>query len=246
MDTEALILSKIMANKVKEELSEEIKNMSSGSGSVDIDSIKEEIKEECAKKSIYGDAEISVGRKENSVIGENSSTKGIDCIASGKASSAEGQLTIASGINSHTEGKYTMANGESSHAEGINTYAYGSYSHAEGGKDSELIASGIEITNISNLITLTLSDSFDGWNNINEWTVAVIRGYPMILGAWDSSKKTITLMAGIPLENGIQIGDTVDLYSGGYNFAVGWLSHVEGYTCIATGNADHAAHPLLT
>ena len=75
---------------------------------------------------------ISMGRKENTTIGEKSVAVGYEVEASSEVSHAEGMNTTASGISSHAEGFYTTASGEGSHAEGGYTTASGWASHAEG------------------------------------------------------------------------------------------------------------------
>lgn len=113
-----------------------------------------------AKKSIYGDTAISIGRQEGSTVGVNSAAfgeytiasgsgslahgygavasgtmgcyaSGYDSVASGRASHAEGENAIASGQFAHAEGGYTTASGSSSHAEGYKTTAL-NYQHAQG------------------------------------------------------------------------------------------------------------------
>ena len=89
---------------------------------------------------------ISMGRKDDTTIGNVSVAVGVDTTASGYSSHAEGYNTTASeafahveglgatasGVASHAEGNYTTASGSSAHAEGQNTTASGPYSHAEG------------------------------------------------------------------------------------------------------------------
>ena len=85
-----------------------------------------------AKKSIYDDSAISMGRKSGTTVGEKSSAIGSVVEASGKCSHAEGYLTTASGKYSHAEGSDTTASREDAHAEGYYTNASGIASHAEG------------------------------------------------------------------------------------------------------------------
>lgn len=87
-----------------------------------------------AKKSLYGNNAISVGRKAGTTVGENSFAFGYDVEASNYESHAEGDLTKASGIASHAEGNETLASGYVSHSEGNLTKANGGASHAEGGQ----------------------------------------------------------------------------------------------------------------
>lgn len=65
-------------------------------------------------------------------IGSYSHAEGIGSIAYGSYSHAEGQQTGAYGNWSHAEGFVSYSNGDYSHAEGYNCYARGSYSHASG------------------------------------------------------------------------------------------------------------------
>lgn len=85
-----------------------------------------------ADKEKYGDTIVSVGRKPDSTIGDNSFAFGNDITASRAYSHAEGDSTTASGGSSHAEGYRTTASGNFSHAEGGSTTASGAYSHAEG------------------------------------------------------------------------------------------------------------------
>ena len=76
---------------------------------------------------------LSLGRKENTTVGSNSTALGNIVEASGAYSHAEGCQTTASGTyGSHAEGSGTTASGVTSHAEGILTTASGTYAHAEG------------------------------------------------------------------------------------------------------------------
>ena len=74
---------------------------------------------------------ISMGRTENSTIGNNSTAEGSYVTASGNVSHAEGEITTASGTGAHAEGTASYAEGNYSHAEGT-SYAEGAYSHSEG------------------------------------------------------------------------------------------------------------------
>ena len=85
-----------------------------------------------ADKEKYGDTIVSVGRKPDSTIGDNSFAFGDETTASGAYSHADGLNTTASGNFSHAEGWGTTATGEGSHAEGHETTASEAYSHAEG------------------------------------------------------------------------------------------------------------------
>ena len=75
---------------------------------------------------------VSVGRRDGTIVGAESTAEGKNTIASGKTAHAEGDSTEASGSYSHAEGKSTKATGYVVHAEGYDSEASGSYSHAEG------------------------------------------------------------------------------------------------------------------
>ena len=100
---------------------------------------KNEINNKLDSKNPNALGSFSMGRKYQSVIGENSYAAGLTTIASGNASHAEGKDTTASGSSSHAEGGNTTASGVNSHSEGNGTTASGFYSHAEG---SNTTASG--------------------------------------------------------------------------------------------------------
>lgn len=84
-----------------------------------------------AKKNIYGDTTVNLGRKPNTTIGANSHTEGRLTTASGAESHAEGGETVASGAASHAEGYKCESSGAESHAGGVNSVSYGfvSFSH---------------------------------------------------------------------------------------------------------------------
>ena len=113
-----------------------------------------------------GTGSFSMGRKPNTVIGNNSHAEGGITTASGNYSHAEGSNTTASGDSSHAEGnstnvfssvvtavnptdedikgawyskKFSVARAMGSHVEGGDSLALGLYSHAEG---SNTTASG--------------------------------------------------------------------------------------------------------
>lgn len=85
-----------------------------------------------ASKAIYGDTAVSLGRKEETTIGEMSFAFGEGVEASATRSFSCGRETKAINNNSHAEGAYTTASGSSSHAEGFSTNASIDNSHAEG------------------------------------------------------------------------------------------------------------------
>ena len=85
-----------------------------------------------AKKSLYDDTTINVGRKADTTVGGYSTAEGRINTASGYTSHAEGVSNIASGDSAHAEGSGTTASADSAHAEGMGTKAIGLYSHVEG------------------------------------------------------------------------------------------------------------------
>lgn len=85
-----------------------------------------------AKRAIYADENIHMGRKEGSVIGKYSGAIGKDCVASEMYSVAMGNEATASGMYSLAKGNGATASGDCSSAEGYCTIASGYYSHAEG------------------------------------------------------------------------------------------------------------------
>jgi len=137
---------------------------------------------------------LSMGRKANTTVGQNSvalgdgneasgygsfaeggSTKatnfyahseGLETKATGENSHAEGKQTTAGGKQAHAEGNHSGASGDNSHAEGNNTIAYGGNSHAEG---SDTFAQG-DNSHAEGLGTGALSDNqhVHGKYNVND------------------------------------------------------------------------------
>lgn len=99
-----------------------------------------------SKNNPVGIGSLSINRKDNTTIGNNSIAMGLRPTASGANSVAIGYYTTASGVNSiamgyyttasgyhsSAEGNYTIASGDTSHAEGNNTIATGSNQHVQG------------------------------------------------------------------------------------------------------------------
>ena len=71
-----------------------------------------------AKKDLYDDTTINVGRKADTRIGNNSTAEGYDTIAGGYCSHAEGYDTTADGDCSHAEGEGTSVSFGSQHVQG--------------------------------------------------------------------------------------------------------------------------------
>lgn len=78
-----------------------------------------------------GNNSVAIGT-DNEASGENSFTEGYNTKASGEYSHAEGYTTTAQGNISHAEGRSTTASNYCAHAEGHSSTASGQYSHAEG------------------------------------------------------------------------------------------------------------------
>lgn len=85
-----------------------------------------------AKREIYGDTVLNIGRKEGSEVGQFSGAIGKDCVASAMYSVAMGEGSVASGKYTLAKGNSVTASGECSSAEGYETTSSGWYSHAEG------------------------------------------------------------------------------------------------------------------
>ena len=75
---------------------------------------------------------LSMGRKENTTVGNSSFAYGQNVESSGTRSFAVGTKTTATAVSSHAEGSNTTSSGAGSHAEGGYTTASDAYSHAEG------------------------------------------------------------------------------------------------------------------
>lgn len=93
--------------------------------------MRTEADEKFAKKSIYDDTAINLGRKENTSIGTCSTAEGYETTASGNYSHAGGRYATASAVAAHAEGEGTVASAYAAHAEGYYAEATGNYSHAE-------------------------------------------------------------------------------------------------------------------
>lgn len=92
-----------------------------------------------ALKEIYGDMEISLGRKSGYMAGYNSVAAGYEVIAAGEGSYAGGIETKAWADCSHAEGKGTIAGSLSQHVDGRYNIQDGSdnYVHITGGGTSD-------------------------------------------------------------------------------------------------------------
>ena len=85
------------------------------------------------KENPVGTGSLSLNRKEDTVIGNYSTSIGKNTTASAEASFAEGDNTEAHGFSDHAEGRNTLAQGgNGAHAEGYQTKALWAAAHAEG------------------------------------------------------------------------------------------------------------------
>lgn len=96
------------------------------------DSDGKKISETYAKKSIYGDTSVSLGRKEGSAVGENSIAYGTDATASGIRAVSFGVNNVSSGANSFSSGAYNESVGSNAASFGNNNVSVDSYSFSEG------------------------------------------------------------------------------------------------------------------
>lgn len=156
--------------------------------------------------------------------------------ANGMYSHAEGQYTIANGNYSHTEGQETVANEENSHAEGYCTIAYEENSHAEG---SGQIYSQYIISGAANATTYMYADiSLDpDPREIKVGEIVEYKGNIAQIVSLDAGNGTFTLDKTLSYSEALTDAD-VFIYLNG--FAIGWASHVEGQSNIASGSSTHA------
>ncbi len=132
-----------------------------------------------AKKELYGDNVVSVGRKSETRIGEYSSAFGYGVTAYGACSHAEGDDTEARGFASHAEGYATKAYGSECHAQGYRTIAQKDYSSASGkynvattGDQAFVIGNGTSETARSNAFSVTFSGVVKAKSTITASTTA--------------------------------------------------------------------------
>ena len=181
-----------------------------------------------AKKTIYGDTTINVGRKEGSIVGDCSTAIGAGTTASGYASLAEGFYTTAENTAAHAEGSSTKASALNSHAEGNSTNALESNSHAEGYKT---IASGLDSHAEGNTTTASGEDSHaEGYKTIASQKYSHAEGNTTTASGLQSHAEGNTTTA-----SGLQ-----SHAEGNNSKAIGAGSHAEGYMTEAKGNNSHA------
>ena len=172
-----------------------------------------------------GTGSLSINRKDNTTIGENSVAVGINTTASAIGAFAEGNNTIASGGYSHAEGNSTKSLGNNAHAEGYGTIAKDLYSHAEGYGNQ----STATITGAANATSYTLG-------NVTSAEIGNILFYNDIY-AKVTAKSGTTITLDKTLSNTALSNVSVAVING---IAYGYGSHVEGYGNTAGGYYSHA------
>lgn len=94
--------------------------------------VQSDLDNKADKTNLVAENSVSMGRDDESTLGNDSVALGWNVEASGNFSCATGNNTIASGQASHAEGEYTHATSYGAHSEGGYTNASGNDSHAEG------------------------------------------------------------------------------------------------------------------
>lgn len=137
-------------DKLKNELS--IKDGGTGSNNVEnarenlnvyskqeVDSKIPDVSTYMTKNNPTGTGSLSLNRKADTIVGDNSIAIGNNTTASGAMSHAEGYESVASGNSSHAEGYYTKASGNYSHVQGKYNIedTTGTYAHIIGNGASE-------------------------------------------------------------------------------------------------------------
>lgn len=179
-----------------------------------------------AKKSIYDDTAVSMGRKVGTTIGTNSFAYGLDVEASGNYSHSKGAYTTASGISSTAEGEETIASGHHSHAEGFKTIASGIDSHAEGCGTAAIGWASHAEGNSSNKATDYVNSSSTNAEIIAAWIVNYFS-----LATVNSHTEGF---------NCLSLGSYGSHAEGSHTIASGAASHAEGELTKSEGNYSHA------
>ena len=184
--------------------------------------------EEYAKKAIYGDNYISLGRKPEAIVGFNSVAIGNNVEASGDLSHAEGDTTSATGRESHAEGINTIASFDASHAEGSNTISSGRFSHSEGYNTvAEGFCSHTEGCNTNAKDTDLGGSHAEGHGTIAE-TTSHAEGYNTTASYFSHAEG---------FESSAQNYSHAEGYS---TIANGYNSHAEGFGSVSSGDEAHA------
>ena len=171
---------------------------------------------------------LSMGRKEDTTVGDNSVALGTNVEASGNCSFAQGYETIASGVDAHAEGGSTTASGNCSHAEGNITQATGHMAHAEG---SNTTASG----NCAHA---------EGASTTASNNYAHAEGYGTTASGANSHAEGTGTTASGSCSHAEGVGTRASMSNahaeGASTVASGYQSHAEGASTAASGNQSHA------
>lgn len=195
------------------------------------------------KRNPQGNGSLSLNRKQDTKIGQNSVAIGDRNTASGLASFAMGHSATASGAYSNSIGYYTTASGYASHAEGGETIASGNYSHAEGqctaayGYRSHAEGGGpggtIKVTGDAGATVYSFQKESVGELHSSE-VIRNGKNFAKIISV-DIANSTITLDK--TLSDDALSNAEVDLI---ILVASGQYSHAEGSNTIASGSYSHA------
>lgn len=198
--------------------------------------------------------------------GNHSHAEGTQVTASGAGAHAEGNSTTASGDNSHSEGNSTLSSGGGSHAEGYYAAAYGLYSHAEGYGNTLMPAEHLpsSVVDISSMWQSTknqmaygmyshVEGSYcaalgpcshaEGDSNLAFDTQAHAEGCRTAAYGQASHSEGYGNSIFFPAKYGTTVESLFNMARGSRsqtNVALGFVSHSEGYNCMAGGNYSHA------
>lgn len=199
--------------------------------------------------------------------GNNSHAEGNTARSSGNNSHAEGYYAAASGDNSHAEGSSTLSSGGGSHAEGYYAAAYGIYSHAEGYGNTLMPAEHLpsSVVEISSMWQSTKNQMAYGDYSHAEGSYCAALGpcshaegdFNLAFNAQTHAEGYQTAAYGrgshsegygntifFPAKYGTTVESLFNmargLSSSNTNVAFGFVSHSEGYNCMAGGNYSHA------
>lgn len=193
---------------------------------------------------------LSMGRKENTTIADNTVAMGYQVTASAAQASAFGDRTQALAPDSHAEGSETIANNYQAHAEGHDTFAAGQGSHAEGyGTRGQYISTQFHTrTTLSNGILTP--GALGNYSHSEGGYTSAVGKYSHAEGSYNVASKENAHVEGyynVAAEEASHAegyGTTaVEDYahSEGYETrAAGIASHAEGYNTLASGPEAHA------
>lgn len=231
--------NRVITEKIAE-LEESIAQGGSGGGTADLETLDKRY----ASKEKYGDSIVSVGRKADTEVGENSFAFGKDVeasgafsfgigtdnVVSGQTSYAEGNNNTASGDYSHAEGNNTEASNYEAHAEGWGTIASGIASHAEG-EDTTASGEDAHAEGYKTIASGTASHA-EGTNTKAEGTYAHAEGgATKALGQYSHAEGCETEAS----------ASVLGAHAEGYKtVASGDFTHAEGMSTTASGSQAHA------